>query len=245
MKLKLAAAGMLCAMLAACGGGSDDSAAPPAPAATAEGFWAGRASTGTDVALAILENGDTWGYYASGGYLVGALAGSTSFSGNQLSGSGKDFNLLYRTVTPGSYTGTFSAKDSVSIKLSDGSTFTGSYDARYDQPASLAALAGSYSGQGVTGTTAPQSASITITASGAVSMPAVSGCSASGTATPRTSGKNIFDITITFSGSACALGSGAVVKGAGFYDSTQRTLIGLALNGAKNDGFIYFGQKKS
>lgn len=251
MKKQLATAGLLCTLLAACGGGSSDNPPAPAPtpapvpAATAEGFWAGQASTGTSVTLAVLENGDTWGYYMKGGYIVGALAGSTTSSGNQLSGSGKDFNLPARTVASGSYAGTFRAKDSISVQLSDGSTFTGRYDARYDQPALLAALAGTFSGQGVTGYSAVQAASITITPSGAVSMPAVGGCSASGTVAPRASGKNIFDVTVVFSGSACALGNGAMVKGVGFYNSTDHTLIGLALNGAKNDGFIYFGQKAS
>lgn len=237
MKKQLATVGLLCTLLAACGGGGSDDGASP------EGFWVGKAATGVDVALAVLENGDTWGYYANGGYLVGALAGNTTSSGSQLSGSGKDFNLLSRTVTSGNYSGTFSARKSISVTLSDGTTFTGNYDARYDQPASLAALAGSFSGQGATGTTSAISAPIAITSSGTVTMPAVSGCSASGTVAPRASGKNIFDMTVTFNGSTCALGNGAVAKGVAFYDSTSRTLVGLALNGPKTDGFVYLGQK--
>ena len=266
MNKKLATVGLLCAFVAACGGSGDDDGTPaptptpapapapspapspapapaPAPQASPEGFWVGRASTGTDVFLAVLDDGKTWGLYQSGSTIVGALAGDTSFSGNQLSGSGRDFNLLSRTVSPGTYAGTFSAKSYVDVRLSNGTTFTGSYDARYDQPASSAAVAGSFSGAGVTGTTAPQAVAISISSSGQVTMPSTQGCGASGTMLPRASGKNVYDVAITFQGSTCALGNGATVRGIAFYDSTQRNLWALALNGARTDGFIYVALK--
>lgn len=243
MTKKLAAAGLLCTVLAACGGGGDDDPSPPpTPAnASAEGFWTGKASTGTDVALVVLENGETWGFYASGGYIVGALAGNTSVSGSQVSGTGKDFDLTRRTVTPGSFSGTVTTKGSISIKTSYGATLTASYSSFYEQPASLATLAGSYTGQGVTGSAAVASTAVTITAAGQVTMPAVNGCGASGTAKPRSSGKNIFDLTVTFSGSTCALGNGATTRGVAYYESGK--LLAMALNSAKTDGFIYVGSK--
>lgn len=246
MSKKFAIIGLACTFLVACGGGDDDKPAPaptPVPQGSPEGFWSGRASTGTDVFLAVLDDGKTLGLYQSGGYIVGALAGETSFSGSQLSGSGQDFNLLSRTITPGSYAGTFSEKNHVDVRLSNGSTFIGHYDSRYDQPASLAAVAGTFSGQGVSGTIAPQSIGISISSSGKITMPASQGCSGSGTAQPRVSGKNVFDVTITFQGSTCALGNGATVRGIAVYESGQRHLWALALNSAKTDGFIYSATK--
>lgn len=246
MNKKLAVVGLLCAFVAACGGGDDDAPAPepePAPVSTPEGFWVGRASTGTEVYLAVLEDGKTWGLYQSGGYIVGALAGETRHSGNQLSGSGKDFNLLSRTVSSGTYSGTFSSKNHVDVRLSSGSTFTGSYNAYYDQPASLAAIAGTFSGSGVTGSTLPQAITINISASGEVTAPSSQGCGGSGTLLPRASGKNVYDVRITFQGSTCALGNGTTVRGIAVYDTAQRSLWAIALNSSSSDGFIYSAVK--
>lgn len=235
----------LTVLLAACGGGGGDGAQPPAPApiVTAEGFWEGTASTGNSVALAVLETGETWGVYTSNGSIVGALYGNTASSGTTLSGTGKDFNIPSRSVGSGSYTGTFVEKSSIRVATSSGSTFSGAYGTTYDQPASLAAVAGTFSGQGVSGTSPVQTVSVTISPSGAITVPASLGCSAAGSAKPRTSGKNIFDVTVTFTGSTCALGNGASTTGIAYYNATTRRVLVMAMNAAKSDGFIYVGQK--
>ena len=232
----------LSVVLAACGGGGD-SAPVSAPPVTAEGFWEGPASTGVSVALAVLENGETWGVYTSSGSIIGALYGNTTFVGTTLSGSGKDFNIPSRTVGSGTYSGTFVNKSSINVATSAGSTFSGIYRTAYDQPASLAAVAGTYSGTGVSGTSPVQTVSVAISSSGSITVPASLGCSAAGTATPRPSGKNIFDVTVTFTGSSCALGNGASTTGVAYYDATTRRVLVMAMNAAKSDGFIYVGQK--
>lgn len=239
--MKKFAALALASILAACGGGGSEGTSTPA--ATAEGFWEGSASTGVSVAVAVLENGETWGFYTSSGSIVGALYGNTSSSGTTLSGSGIDFNIPSRTVTAGTYSGTFAAKSSINVTTSTGVTFSGTYNPVYDQPASLAALAGSFSGQGVSGTSPVQTVSVTISSSGAISVPASLGCAATGTAAPRPSGKNIFDVTVTFMGSTCALGDGASATGVAYYDATTRRVLVMGMNAAKSDGFIYVGQK--
>lgn len=244
MNKKLASIGLMCAFLAACGG--DDTPAPapaPAPQLSPEGFWEGQASTGTNVMLAVLENGATWGIYTHGGYIVGALAGYTSFDGNQLSGSGRDFNLLSSTVSYGTYTGTYSPRSRINVGLSNGSTFTGGYNAHYDQPASLAAITGTFSGTGVTGTTAPQAVAISVSSTGQVTVPSAQGCGGSGTVQPRASGKNVYDVMIRFLGVTCALGNGTTVRGIAVYDADQQNLWALALNDGKTDGFIYGAHK--
>lgn len=239
---KLVAIG-LSAVLAACGGGGGDSAPAPAPTATAEGFWEGSASTGVSVALAVLENGETWGVYTSGGSIVGALYGNTTSSGTTLSGSGKDFNIPSRTVGSATYSGTFVAKSSINVTTSARATFSGGYKTAYDQPASLAAITGTFSGVGVSGTSPVQPVSVTISPSGTITVPGTMGCSAAGTATPRPSGKNILDVTVTFTGTSCALGNGASTTGIAYYDATTRRVLVMAMNAAKSDGFIYTGQK--
>lgn len=230
------------ALLTGCSGGGGGSAPVPAPVTTAEGFWSGTASTGPKVALAILENGDTWGVYTSNNLIVGALHGTTTSSGTTLTGSGSDFNIPTRTVTPGTYSGTFASKSNVNITTSSGSNFTGTYDASYDTPASLTSLSGTFSGSGLTGSTSAQSATVGISSLGVVSSIG-NGCSAAGTATPRPSNKNIFNVTITFTGTNCALGNGAVTTGIAYYDAANRQVLVMALNSAKTDGFIYVGVK--
>ncbi|MCU0925744.1 MAG: hypothetical protein MUF44_06790 [Hydrogenophaga sp.] len=232
-------------VLAGCGGGGDGGSTEiaPGPSATAEGFWSGTTSTGTQVNVAILETGETWGVYTSGNSIIGALYGNTTSSGTSLNGSGSDFNIPSRTVTPGTYSGTYSSRATISLTASNGTRFSGTYSASYDQAASLAAVAGTFSGTGVSGGSSVQSASVTISSSGAVSTPVSNGCSSAGTFTPRPSGKNIFNVSVTFTGANCALGNGATTTGVAYYDSATRQLLVMALNSARSDGFIYIGSK--
>ncbi len=231
--------------LVACGGGGSGgsgAAAPVVAAASAEGFWNGTASTGAQVAFVILETGETWGLYASAGSIVGALYGNTTVNGTSVSGSGSDFNLISRTVAAGTFTGTVATKTSLNISTSLGTTLNSTYDTSYDQPASLASLAGTYSGSAVTGRTLPQAATVTISAAGAVSSVAT-GCITSGTATPRATGKNVFNVSVTFTGASCALGNGAVATGIATFNPASRQLLSMAMNAAKSDGFIYAGTR--
>lgn len=238
--LKVLALAAAVITLTACGGGGG--AALAVANVSSEGFWTGVSSSGVTVNVAILENGETWGVYTQGNTLVGAVYGTSSSSGNAVSGSGQEFDLGTRKVTAGTYSGTVSAKTSISLATSGGAKFTGTYNAAYDTAASLASLAGSYTGFGVTGATASQSTPVTISASGAVTATGV-GCTAAGTATPRASGKNIFDLSITFTGASCALGSGTVAKGVAYFDAPNKQILAMALNPAKTDGFIYVGTR--
>lgn len=230
--------------IASCGGGGGDnsSSPPPVQTTTAEGVWSGPASTGNDVSLVVLENGETWGVYSNGGVIVGALYGATTSSGTTLSGTGRDFNIPARTVTPGTYSGTVASKNTITVNTSLGSVFNGVYGTAYDTAASLASVAGSFSGSAVTAATGPSTANIGISSPGVVSM-TDGGCTAAGTAEPRPTGKNVFDVTVTFTGATCALGNGTVTTGVGYYDVANRQLLVMALNSAKTDGFIYLASK--
>ena len=207
-----------------------------------EGFWTGTSSTGTQVQLAILENGETFGFYFYQGQLAGALYGNTKNSGTNLSGTGFDF--YNATIHPGSYSGTFSSKNTIYVATSLGTTFTGSYSAEYNQPATLATIAGTYAGYGLTGWTYAQSVPITIASNGSISGSVTVGgysCSFSGTASQRASGKNVFNVQITHTGNGCALGNGTKTYGIAYYNSSARLLVTMALNSAKTDGLMYLG----
>jgi hypothetical protein len=242
MKKSLSMIGLAVA-LTACGGGGDDAPAvpntPPASVTTAEGFWTGTASTGNDVSLAILENGETWGVYSQGSVIVGALYGQTTTSGSTLSGSGRDFNIPSRTALPGTYAGSFVAKTSVSVRTSAGGSFTGAYDTDYDAVPSLGAMAGTYTARGIS----VDFPTVTISSAGAIRASSSGGCLAAGTAVPRPGGKNIFNVTVTFSGSNCTLRATPTTTGIAYYDAPTRQLLVMALNSGKTDGFIYVGAK--
>ena len=231
-------------VLSACGGGGNDGTT--APTASAEGIWKGTTANGSQVNLVILENGETWGLYGSSTSLVGALYGNTSSSGTSLSGSGTGFNLVTRTIGSGTYSGSFSTKGSINISVSDGTKFTGTYSPAYDQAASVATVAGTYTGWVGTGSVAGQTTTVTVDVNGNVSSSFVYGsliCNTSGKATPRPSGKNIFNIQLTFTGNYCALGNGTTVNGVATYDSASRQLVAMGLNSAKSDGLIFLGTR--
>ena len=102
-------------------------------------------------------------------------------------------------------------------------------------------LAGTYSGYGLTGRTSAQYVATTISSTGKLTA-GDANCALNGTATPRASGKNIFNLNATFTGSYCALGNGATVNGIVYYDTASRSLVAMGLNGSKTDGFIYSGK---
>lgn len=124
-----------------------------------------------------------------------------------------------------------------------GTAFNGVYGITYSTPASLATLASTFTGQALTGKTAPQVASVTISSTGQVSIPSTFGCATSGTVAPRPSGKNIFDLNVTFTGSTCALGNGGTAKGVLYYDSAIKQILAMGMNTGKTDGFIAFSVK--
>lgn len=213
---------------------------------TAQGFWSGTLTGGYNADVAILENGETWGIYTSGNSLVGAVYGQTSSTGASLTGTGSFFNFVLRQSGSVTYSGSVTQKSAINFTTNDGEKFTGSYGVAYDQPASLTDLAGAYTGFSVTGTTGAQAIPVNISANGAIAGTVVSGnlsCSATGTATPRASGKNIFDVRLAFSGNFCALGNGTTTTGIAYYDASSRQIGVITLNAAKTDGLIYIGTR--
>lgn len=230
-------------LLAACGGGGGGGGAPP-PSVTAEGLWKGADAAGNTVTLLVLGNGETWGVStASSGAVTSALHGNTASSGATLTGSGQNLSMASHSVAAITYSGTFAPQTRIQVTTSAGSSFSGAYQTIYSQPASLAAASGRFLGAGVSVSSSVQLAQVSLSPSGAISVQAVQGCAATGTATPSPSGKIIFDVTLTFTGSACALGNGATAQGIAYYDASTQRLLVITLNDAQSDGFIYAGQK--
>jgi hypothetical protein len=124
-------------------------------------------------------------------------------------------------------------------------SFNAAYTSGYDQaPTPLTSIAGTYSGwlASVSGSYSPSSV-VTITSTGQISSPGAI-CSATGSITPRASGKNIYNVTVGFTGASCSATS-TTLAGVAAYDSSSGGLVILALNGGKTDGIVYSATKQS
>lgn len=229
-------------LLAACGGGGNI----PKPVNNAEGFWMGSTSEGTDVTFAVLENGETWGFFSTGDLLEGAFNGTIKARGSAASGSGRVYDFE-NDVAQLAVSGSVTPKSSLTLRTADGLEVTSSYDSRYDQPALLKDLAGEYQGLGISGTSGGgQVIPFMVDANGSLhaSIPEAA-CTVFGAATPRASGKNVFDLAVTFSGEDCALGQDSLT-GVAFLDTTTTPfqMIALALKDDRSDGFALTGSKQ-
>lgn len=206
-----------CAMLSACGGGGGDAATAPTTTvttATAEGVYGGTmtGSTYTAFNMLVLENGDFWSLYGTQGTSNFGVAGfvqgtATSSNSTFTSANAKDFGYapgLAGTVSA-TYNATAKTISGTAIAGTSSTSFSGGpiagslYD--YNAAPSLTTLQGAWSTTSMTG----ESVALTVAANGTYTAVSGLGCQFSGTFAPRTSGKNVFNVTMTFGAAPCAL----------------------------------------
>jgi len=204
------------ATLAACGGGGGGDDAPAAAAAgpTAEGVYGGTLTGGSGSAfeLLVLENGDFWTAYgtqtAAGMIVEGFIQGNgTSDNGTFTSTSTKDFgfapakaatiNATYN-ATAKTISGTGSITGLGSVSFSGSALPSSTYD--YNTPATMSTITGHWEVTDLEGDTY----ALNIGTDGNFSGTG-SGCNFTGNMAPRPSGKNVFNVTLTFGGAPCAL----------------------------------------
>lgn len=251
--------GLLAALvLSACGGGSDDPAPPPAakPPTTVvsgvEGLWAGVTTDPLNVQGVVLENGETWSLLSdAGGAFVGLAQGSVQVSGSDVvSGSARYLNfvdeahLTDRTSKPVSYSGKYAVRDSMQVTAGNGVKFSGTYGVLYEQPAVVSELLGTYTGTGFGNQVSEPLVSLSISTGGLVSIPSYPGCSVHGTVVPRASGRNVFDLPLTFTGATCPVGDGVVIQNVVLYNNTTGALLVMGQSASKAQTYVYAGQKK-
>jgi hypothetical protein len=239
-KFKLGLIACATALLTACGGGGGGSGTS---VNTAEGLWQGLSSTGANVTVAVLENGEAWGGATFGNTLVSAIAGTATGNGTSFSATGSEFAFSSNSVGTGTYTGTVTQKQRIQATSNIGSTINLAYNNYYDQGVSAADIAGNYTLSGRTARYSITNMSFTIAANGSFTI-VDNGCTTTGTATPRASGKAIVNVTATGTGT-CVLGNGVLLSGIAVLDktTTPNTLSVIALNSGKTDGLILLGRK--
>ncbi len=214
---------VLCTLLlnAGCGGGgaSSNSGTPggkstggsSATPGQAQGVYSGTASSGSNFETIILPN-DT--YYA----LYGTNSGNTFYIEGMITGQGTSSNGSYTatvidyyytgTTYKGSVTASYVAGLSINGTLTETGnpvvTFNGtalpSSSFNYNTPAALSDTSGAWTGMLMNGSTAI----VTINPNGTFSG-SDSGCLFSGTINPDASGKNFFDISLTYGATPCLL----------------------------------------
>jgi len=249
MKITKVLAGMFCAVtLAACGGGDSVQTPEPIPAlplASAEGIWNATTSNQLDVLATVLENGETWALYAlTDGSVVGALNGSVhSVSGENVSISGSYYDMVTRNVSPLSYAGKFSARDTVQLTASTNVKLTGTYNAMYESPAALSLPVGNYTGTAFANQGSMLQTGVSISLGGLISVAASPGCTIRGVMTSRSSGRNVFNAQLNFTGSTCPMSDGTLTQGIVLYNSTSQTLSVMTLTSTKAGSYFYTGRK--
>jgi hypothetical protein len=225
--------------LAGCGGATTQSTN------SAEGFWAGTVSnSGNPAVLAVLEDGQAFGLASNATGVTEGFYGSIVGSDSGLrGGSGRDLTPATQTVTNITWSGSVANKSSIAATTSSGVTFSGAYNAAYDQTSNVANLAGNYSGFGFTGNAGgSQTVAVAIDSNGGLVLSAPL-CTASATVVGRGNGKNIFNVRIGFSGATCPLFDGGTTIGVVFVDqsvSPKRLYIMTMANDA-SDGFFWTG----
>ena len=251
-KLSIAIASSI--LLAACGGGGDGGSKIETAVPSAEGAYGGTltGSTSTAFNMLVLENGDFWALYGTQSSTAFGVAGfiqgsGTSNSGSFTSASTKDFG--YAPARAGTVTATYDA----TAKTISGTTTTGTstvgfsggpivgslYD--YNTAASLTTVTGSWSTTSVTG----EGVAITVAASGTFTAASTLGCNFSGTITPRASGKNVFNVAMTFGAAPCALaGQSATGIALAYPIANGKTeLLVAAVDGTHSYGAAVFGSR--
>lgn len=238
--------------LQGCGGGGGDAA--PAVSSPAEGIYSGTlsASTNTDFEMLILENGDFWTMYGVNSGSVFRVAGfvqggSTASGGSLTSTNSKDFGFapavagtISASYNPAAktITGTASAGPQ-SVSFSGGPIPGSLYN--YDTPATLAMLQGTWSLASLTG----EGIALNVNASGAYTALSTQGCSFSGSITPRSSGKNVFNVSMSFGPAPCALAGQSASGIAVAYPITGglTQLLVAAVDSSRTYGAAAFGTR--
>jgi hypothetical protein len=204
-----------------------------------EGLWTGQSNDGVQTALIVLEDGSAWGLQRRGSVLASAIVGKASSSGGVFTLPASVFNLRDWSPANSTYAGTYTARSSIAATSTGNSPLALSYKSAYESAATVSAVAGSYTLNGMSKTAPAPRVTMAISASGAIGFSNWGTCSPTGTVSARSSGRNVFNLSISFKG-ACPLAEGTLVNGMFFVDKSASPAQAyvLAQTATKDDGFF-------
>lgn len=219
----LAMATLAASTLVACGGG--DGAQTPSGEVSPEGVYGGtRTVNGTTASVArllVLEDGQMWAMYGINGTDGFTLQGFAHAKGTHKSGTYNATNLIdYGASNPveQSLTATYDtsrwtwASQYGTTTLNGTELPSGLLD--YHKPAMLTDVSGAWTLESYNNAGAPaEGLSLSVSATGTFTGSMSGGCPFSGKLTPRASGKNLFDTTLTFATDEVCVFKGQTVTG--------------------------------
>jgi hypothetical protein len=224
-------------------GGGDAGGNQNAATNAAEGIWSGsftdKEGNTTSLAFVVLETGEFWGAQVteatqSGGVMHGKIqTGDGTFTSSmRMYFSNENTNP---TPTPN---GNFKSKSSFNFTGSEPLQTT--YNDAYETQASLSSLAGIYNGFAMSKNRQGFDIDVNIDNKGNIIGGNVNLCGVTGQATPRKSGKNVFDVTLKAQGPECPSGTSSTA-GIGILLGDELTL--LTENPANNNVIGFSGNK--
>lgn len=195
-------------------GGSNGSGTSNSTPGQAQGVYEGTTSVGQTFNGIILPNDTFYAIYGNtiGNvfYVCGIATGQGVSNNGKYTATENDFYYCGGSynVYSGSVSGTYTPGTSISGTITENGnseTFTGTAPAislfNYNAAASISAITGSWNGSLTDGETA----SVNIDSLGNFTGISSLGCSFSGSVASDTSGKNFFDVSLTFGGPPCVL----------------------------------------
>lgn len=203
---------VFCVILAGCGTNysiNNSGGGTSSYTGQAQGVYSGTASSGYSFSTIVLPNDKFYGIYGtvSGNslYVYGMVAGQGTSGNDTFTASVTDYlstgqavsDTLTATDVPGSSVSGTITESGTPITFSGTPPSTSAYN--YDTAASVGTISGAWNGFLLDGVTT----TVTINSNGTVSGSS-SGCSFSGTVSADASGKNFYDVSITFGASPCA-----------------------------------------
>ena len=245
---------LLTTLLAGCGGGGGSSTNQTPVSVVpsrAEGAYSGTISNGLEHSTVVLENDDYYAIYGKTLDGVFRISGFLQGSGKSLNGGFSSTDLKDFYYTGAALSGSLSASYQPGVSLNgtivdNGASFTftgtainpASYN--YNTAATLANVVGTWTISDLAGVTA----ALTVSANGAFTTSS-GGCISTGTVTPRSSGKNVFDVNLTFGAAPCNF-AGQSAHGIALeyiLAGGKRQLMVAVENASRSNGTVYFGAR--
>jgi hypothetical protein len=202
--------------------------------------------------LLILENGEFWSMYGTQTSTAFGIAGFIQGSGNSSNGGFTSSNTKDFGVAPAIAASTNASFNAAAKTISgtltstagavtfNGGPIAGSlYD--YNAAASLSTVSGAWTATSLAG----ESIALNIQPAGSFTATSGLGCNFSGTVAPRASGKDVFNVSLTFGAAPCALaGQSATGIAVAYPLSSGRTqLLVSVVDSARTYGTAVFGTR--
>ena len=253
---RLAAVAAMACSLAACGGSDSTDPAPtptptpaptpaPTPQATAEGVYKGSLSSGARFYTLVLENGEFHTAYtaAASNALAGMVHGKGASAGGKFTSSqATDYGVAAQPIAV-SVTADYApgASFNGTVTTANGAlTFTGQAPAAaeysYTKPAALSDVAGRWSLVSIEGA----EANATVAADGTFNT-TLDGCAFSGAFKPRASGKNVFDVALSFGPAPCVLAGQRLDAHAILYNDNGLRMLATGVDESKKVSVTVLG----